>query len=295
VPSPARHRRLRWAALPVAAALAVVTAACGGAATPATPPITVAATLYPLAQVAAALGGPAVHVIDLTAPGKDPRTLAATPARVAALRTAAVDVEVGGGFQPALEQAAVAPQVASLSPRFGPPEDGPWLDPGTMEAALPVISAALTAADPAARSRFANGERDLYEQLASVSSAYQDATSACDHDQIAAPGPTLADLARRYRLRLRQLSTDPDPSPAAVAADGRAVTASGARSVLTLPWVPDAAARAVARQASVGTRAFDTAEAPPAGGWPKGTTYIGLLDKGQGTILGALGCPSSTD
>lgn len=275
-------------------AAAALLSACGGSTTPAAPTITVATTLYPLAQAVAAIGGPAVHVEDLTVPGQDPRTLAATPTREAALRTAAVDVEVGGGFQPALEQAASGPGVVTLSPRFGPATDGPWLDPVTMEAALPVITAALTAADPRAKSRFANGQRDLYEQLVSVSSEYQDALSACNHDQIAAPGPTLADLARQYQLRLHQLPTDPDPSPSVVATAAQAVAAAGISSVLTVPWVSPSAAQAVARGASVKTRQFDTAEAPPAGGWPRGTTYVGLLDKGLSSVAGALGCPSST-
>lgn len=278
----------------MAVAVVAGVAACGGPPASAGPRVTVATTLYPLSQAVAAIGGPAVRVIDLTAAGQDPRTLAATPPRVAALRTAAVDVEVGGGFQPALEQAASGPHVVTLSPQFGPAADGPWLDPVTMESALPVITAALTAADPAQKSRFANGQRDLYEQLVSVSSEYQDALSACNHNQIAAPGPVLADLARRYQVQLHQLGTDPDPSPAAVATSARAVTAAGMASVLTVPWVSEATAQAVARDASVRTRQFDTAEAPPAGGWPRGTTYVGLLDKGLSTVAGALGCPSST-
>lgn len=273
----------------------VFAAGCGTVPTDA-PTISVVTSIYPLAQAVSAIGGSTVAVTDLATAGVDPRTMSLTPAQVARVHRAAVVIDVGEGFQPAVENAASgSARVVSLAPRFGPPGNGAWLDPTTMTRMLPVITAALSAANPKATSSYNNGERDFYEQVSSTGNDFQDALSACPKNQIAAPDAALSTVASDYHLHLHQLGTSPSPTPAVVAKGAVAVARAGITTVFSEPWVATATVKAVAGQSGAKVRAFDTLEAPPAGGWPKDSTYITLMENNLQTLTSAFGCPDTTD
>src|SRR5688500_13507532 len=67
--------------------------------------ITVVAGFYPLAELAHEIGGDRVEVINLTPAGAEAHDLELTPSQVDAVLDADLVLLVGGGFQPALEQA----------------------------------------------------------------------------------------------------------------------------------------------------------------------------------------------
>lgn len=256
------------------------------------PTISVVTTIYPLAQAVSAIGGSTVAVTDLATAGVDPATMPLTAAQAERIRRAAVVVEVGGGFQPAVEAAATgSTRLVSLAPRFG---DGSWLAPATMENILPIISAALMAANPKAASSYRNGERDFYEQVSSASNDYQAALSACPRNQIAAPDAALDTMASDYRLRLHQLGTSASPSPAQVTDGAATISSSETTTVFSEPWVPAETIDAVAARTGAKVRVFDTLEAPPAGGWPPHNSYIIGVENNLHTLASALGCPDST-
>jgi zinc transport system substrate-binding protein len=275
-------------------AVAVVLPACGGTRVRA-PVISVVTTIYPLAQAVAAIGGSTVSVVDLAAPGVDPRTQTLTAAQAAQLRQAAVVFEVGGGFQPAEEQAAAAaPSVVALAPRFGPAGDGAWLDPVVMGRVAPVIAHALTAANPAAASEYRNGAQDFSALLGSTAIDYQGGLGDCAKKDVAAPDGTLGAVASEYHLSLHQLGTSPAPTPAQATAAAATVSSAGITTVFSEPWVSDATVRAAAEASGAKVRELDTLEAPPAGGWPKGSTYFSLLATNLGTLSSALVCQTNS-
>ena len=65
----------------------------------------VVASFYPLRFAAERLGGACVSVTDLTPPGVEPHDLELTPDAVESIATADVVLYLGGGFQPAIEDA----------------------------------------------------------------------------------------------------------------------------------------------------------------------------------------------
>src|SRR5918994_1102543 len=65
----------------------------------------VVASFYPLRFVAERLAGSCVSVTDLTPPGVEPHDLELTPDAVESIATADVVLYLGGGFQPAIEDA----------------------------------------------------------------------------------------------------------------------------------------------------------------------------------------------
>jgi len=273
----------------IASATAAGLAGCG--ATPRkAPTISVITSLYPLAQAVAAIGGSAVTVVDLTTAGVNPRAEAPTTGQLEEIRMASVIVAVGGGFQPALEQAiGTGPRVVTLAPRFGPGGEGAWLDPLSMKAFAPIIARALSAANPRAADRYANGALDFAEQMKSEAINFESELGGCTHRDIAAPDATLGALTREYHLNLHPLGTAPAPSAADVA--GAATTvASSMSQVFAQPWVDNTTVKAAAARSGARIRNFDTLEAPPAGGWRRPSSYLSLLATGRATLTSALAC-----
>lgn len=291
-PSRTVWRRARlWTAL-VASAAAVTAGlgGCGSGTAPA-PTISVVTTLWPLAQAVSAVGGATVKVIDLATPGVNPRTQTLSPAQVTEVEHAAVVFDVGGGFQPAIENAvASARSVVSLAPRFGPATDGAWLDPVTMQRLDPLIAKALTAANPAAASNYANSEKDFYEQLSSAGIDFQTALTSCPEKNIAGPDATLQAVASEYHLRLHQLGDSAAPSPAEVSRAAAVISASHA-AVFSEPWVSDATVRAAAGQSGARVRSLKTLETPPPGTGSH-NTYVALVQTDLAILTAGLGCNS---
>ena len=67
--------------------------------------VSVVASFYPLAEAAERVGGDHVQVTNLTAPGVEPHDLELKPSQLEAISTADVILYLGGGFQPAVEDA----------------------------------------------------------------------------------------------------------------------------------------------------------------------------------------------
>lgn len=282
--------------------LAVVVAVIAGLALPAcsgnqvhAPVISVVTTIYPLAQAVSAIGGATVSVVDLATPGVDPRTQTLTATQADQVRRAAVVFDVGGGFQPSVEQAvATARSVVSLSPRLGPAAEDPWLDPVLMGRSAPIIAKALTAANPAAADRYRNGEQDFSAQLASTGIDYQSGLGDCAKKEVAAPDGALSALASQYHLTLHQLGASSSPGPEDTTRAARTIVSAGITTVFSEPWVSTATAKAAAGQSGAKVRPFDTLETAPPGGWPRGSTYLSLLTTNLGTLTSALVCRTST-
>src|SRR5690348_3548236 len=82
-------------------AAAVVLAACGGAGARSQ----VVAAFYPLAFAAQTIGGPSLHVRNLTPSGAEPHDIELTPQEVAEIQRAKLVLYLSHGFQPAVEEA----------------------------------------------------------------------------------------------------------------------------------------------------------------------------------------------
>ena len=87
---------------------ALLLGACGGTSTSSADNgrVDVVAAFYPLAEAARQVGGPDVHVNDLTPAGAEPHDLEVTTSQVDALEDADLVVAMGHGFQPAVEDVA---------------------------------------------------------------------------------------------------------------------------------------------------------------------------------------------
>ena len=114
----------------IALTVAITAAGCGGASDQKAEAPTIVAGFYPLAWVAEQLAGPRTHVVNLTPAGAEPHDLELSPSDVRKVSDADLVVYVGGGFQPALEDAVAQREGPSLDV-LRPGESDPhiWLDP----------------------------------------------------------------------------------------------------------------------------------------------------------------------
>ena len=276
----------------LAVAATLVAAGCGGSGAPASAPvITVVTGLSPLAQIAGEVGGAHVRVVDVVPDGANPTTAALTAGAAATIRSAAVALVVGGGYQPAFEAAASgARRVLALTPAFGSPADGPWLDPTVVTRWAGMLATTLTAANPAAAATYANGARDVSAEMSSLSADFQNSLSDCPRKVIVTPDSTWAALSRRVGLTDRAVGTSVSPDPGTVQAAATAVRVAGARTVFSEPWVGDATVVAAAATAGSKVRQLDTLAGVPAGGWPRGATYSRLMENDLTVLTSALQC-----
>src|SRR5437868_7121303 len=101
---------------------------------------TVVAAFYPLAFAAERIGGPGLHVENLTPPGAEPHDLELTARAVGRIESAAVVLYLSHGFQPAVSKAVEQAQGKKIDVLAGLPlrqsnEQGltadphVWLDP----------------------------------------------------------------------------------------------------------------------------------------------------------------------
>src|SRR5262249_26463747 len=115
----------------------------------------VVASFYPLAFAAQTIGGPGLHVRNLTPSGAEPHDIELTPSDVAAVQKARLVIYLSHDFQPAVEQAVGDAQGVRLDAvqglslargvgdESGKADPHVWLDPVLFERVVRRIGAAL--------------------------------------------------------------------------------------------------------------------------------------------------------
>jgi zinc transport system substrate-binding protein len=284
----------RIMAVVAAAALLLLTGCQASSGAPGRAPrVTVVTGLYPLAQAAQQVGGPAVSVSDLVPAGADPRTYRLSPAQVAEVHQAGVVILAAPGFQPSLDAAASgAHRVLDLRAALSTDDSYPWLDPQLMVRVVSATATALEAADPAASNLYRAGARAFSAEVASTGIDYQSTLSVCPRRTIVTADGAFRGMARAYGLTNQVISpaarTEPDLGAAAAAA-----RAAGAATAFREPFVAADAINAVAAAAHLKVRTLDPLTGPPPGGWPRQADYLRLMEANLGALNSALGCPDT--
>jgi zinc transport system substrate-binding protein len=172
-------------------------------------------SFYPLEEAAVRIGGDRVTVTDLTPPGVEPHDLELTTDDLAALAQADLVLYVGGGFQPAVEDAigAVPGESVDVLAAVGsagyPLLDDPdghlaadphvWLDPAGQAALAGVVRDALVADDPAGEEVFTQGLRAYAGQLSLLEDAYR-VLDTCRQELLVTGHEAFGYLARAHGL-----------------------------------------------------------------------------------------------
>lgn len=241
-----------------------------------------------LAEVAGAVGGDRVRVIDLTPPGAEPHDVELSSREVDAVDDADLVVYLGGGFQPALAEAARrARRRLDLLHADERRDPHIWLDPVRLSEAVGEVQRALAAADPGGAAGYGRRAGAFRAELAGLDAELRAGLATCRRRTIVTAHAAFRYLARRYGLvqvAVTGVSPEAEPDPSRLADLADRVRREGLTTVFTEKLVSPRVAAALAREAGVAVAVLDPLE----GRLPAG--YAAAMRANLAVLRTALGC-----
>ncbi|MFM8999256.1 MAG: metal ABC transporter substrate-binding protein [Actinomycetota bacterium] len=265
------------------------------------PDVSVVAAIYPLAWVAAEVGGDRVGVLDLTAPGVEAHDATLTAGQRAELQSADVVLLLGvPGFQPDVERASEEASgavvdvtaVLDLLPGEGDLAADPhfWLDPLLLAQTVPLVAAAFAAADEGNADAYLANAAALEERLVALDAEIREGLAACASTTFVTTHEAFTYFARAYgleQLALEGPSPDAEPSAEAIErvlaaiADGEAAPAVFAEATAEGRRIGGA----IAEDAGVVLYGLATLESDPAP-----VDYVGVMRANLDSLAEGLSC-----
>jgi zinc transport system substrate-binding protein len=280
----------------ILAAIVALTAACGGdgEAEGGGGP-SVVAGFYPLAFAAGEIAGPAAEVTNLTPAGAEPHDLELSVRDVETVASADLVLYLGGGFQPALEDAVDSTGVSALDLLDGlelrAGEDGGetadphvWLDPVRFAQAAERIGAELEAGEAAA---------ELAERLRSLDAEYEQALADCDERTLVTAHDAFGYLGDRYGLEvvpIAGIAPEAEPTPQDLERVSQLVRERGVSTVFVEPLVSPAVAETVAREAGAEVAVLNPLEGLTEEELARGDDYLSVMRANLAALREGLGC-----
>ena len=299
--------RASISAIVVALVLSGLGAACSSASSD-PPGTSVVASFYPLAEAAEQVGGADVRVTNLTAPGVEPHDLELTPDQMEAITTADVVLYLGGGFQPAVEDAINDAEGTVVDVSEGlrdlpvpPTETSPgltadphvWLDPVAYRQVVERVESALAEVDPSTASTFATNADALTARLSSLDRDFRSGLASCDRSTIVTSHAAFGYLAERYGLEqvaITGIAPEAEPTPRELESVVHQVEAVGATTVFFETLVSPRLAETVAREIGAKTAVLDPLEGLTEPETNAGEDYFSVMRENLAALREALGC-----
>ena len=296
--------------LALMAAVSTLWAACSGQAGGSQHDrVSVVASFYPLSFAAERIGGDCVNVTNLTPPGAEPHDLELTPDAVEVIATADVVLYLGGGFQPAVEDAVGDAEgqtldvlsVVSTAPSLGEQanegldvDPHVWLDPGRFADIVAATGDALEKAKIPDSCDVSGAVRDLRSDLADLDSDFRTGLSGCEHDVIVTTHAAFGYLADAYGLHqeaIAGLAPEVEPSPKRLAELVSLVEREGVTTIFTEELISPDVAETLASEAGVKTKVLFTIEGLTKEEASAGEDYLSLMRENLDALRAALHCP----
>jgi zinc transport system substrate-binding protein len=228
---PHRQRYVRpWlAALAAGVLISAMLVGCTRAVGSGADKLEVVGSFYPLAWAAEQVGGPRVHVLDLTPPGVEAHDTNLSARQVAQVDNADVVLILGYlGFQPQVEQAArqTSGRVVQVArgihlrhsqERGLSADPHVWLDPVLMEQITLTISRALVASDPSGKDAFEESAATVTAQLSALDSSYRSGLGRCRYASFVTTHEAFGYLVDQYglgQIGIEGLTPEAEPSAA---------------------------------------------------------------------------------
>jgi zinc transport system substrate-binding protein len=275
--------------LTAALGLALGASACGESDSAASARATdVVAGLYPLAFAAEQVGGGDVAVRNLTAAGAEPHDLELTPRDVEAILGADLALYVGGGFQPAVEEAVASSDVPAVDVLEGldlrEGDAHVWLDPLRFAQVVERIGTVL--GEEVAARELAARLRGLDEELST-------GLADCRRRELVTTHDAFGYLAERYGLETIPItgnSPEAEPSPRDLEAVAGLVEERGVTTVFTETLVSPEIAETVAREAGAETADLNPLEGLTEDELARGDDYFSVMRANLAALREGLGC-----
>lgn len=294
---------MRW----LATLLLLTSAACGVGSSVEGPEVV--AAMYPLAEVAGRVGDGLIAVTELTPPGAEPHDVELGPEELSRIRSAALVLFVGGGFQPAVEDAVAertGPSVDLLdglearrggtgghADHAGTIDPHAWLDPVAMIGFVERVTAALVELVPQDALRIERAAKEYAADLRALDGRYRRALSSCARRTLVVSHAAFGHLAARYGLEqhaIAGISPSNEPTAARLAELVDLVREEGVTTIFTETLVDPAVADTLAQEAGVVTDVLDPIEGLTAEQIEAGQEYLAVMDDNLERLRVALGC-----
>lgn len=289
--------------------VALLLSSCGSTSSSAGESESVVASFYPLAEAASEVGGDLVSVQNLTPPGVEPHDLELAPDDIEAIATADVIVYLGGGFQPAVEDAlaeaehavtvdalnAVAANAAPASEAGEGLTVDPhvWLDPARYEEIVRAVADALAKADPANEATYAANAEAYIARIAALDEEFRAGLSDCERTTIVTSHEAFGYLADAYGLTqvgILGLSPEAEPDPRRLAELRDLVEREGVTTIFAEELVSPKVAETLANEAGVRVAVLNPIESLTDAQEKAGEDYLSLMRENLDTLRRALDC-----
>lgn len=243
-------------------------------------------SFYPLAWATEQVAGASTRsdVVNLTPPGVEPHDIELTPGDVETIRAAELVVYVGGGFQPAVEDAVAGRDGRSLDVLDGESDPHIWLDPVRFAQVVERIARAVGRAGSAQR---------VVREVKGLDTEYRRGLANCQRRVLVTTHAAFGRLAARYgliQLALAGRTPEAEPTPRDLEQLIAEVRASGATTVFTEPLVSSRVAETVAREAGARVTTLDPIEGLSQERLDAGEDYLSVMRSNLHALQQALGC-----
>ena len=271
--------------------------------------VSVVASFYPLAEAASKVGGDLVSVQNLTPPGVEPHDLELAPDDIEAIANADVIVYLGGGFQPAVEDALAEAEhavtvdalnaVATNAAPASEAEEGltvdphVWLDPARYEEIVRAVADALAKANPANEATYASNAHAYVAQLAALDEEFRTGLSDCERTTIVTSHEAFGYLADAYGLTqvgILGLSPEAEPDPRRLAELRDLVEREGVTTIFAEELVSPKVAETLASEAGVQVAVLNPIESLTDEQEKAGEDYLSVMRENLDTLRKALDC-----
>jgi zinc transport system substrate-binding protein len=308
------------AVLAGATALAALTlAGCSGSTTNGSGngKLDVVASFYPLEFIARSVGGDAVNVTALTAPGVEPHDLELTPKQVGSIATAKL-VVYEKDLQPAVDEAvdqnakdagfdiAPAAQLEATGADFEPHQPGEaapaahkdnaldphfWLDPVRYAAVVKAVEEKLASVDSTNAAGYHERANALLGQLGKLDTEYKTGLASCELKTFVTSHEAFAYLAKRYGLTMVGIAgftPDAEPTPTRIKEVQDLVKAHNVTTIFYEELVSPKVAETIAHDVGVKTAVLSPIEGLSDANSKE--TYLTLMRENLQELQKANGC-----
>jgi zinc transport system substrate-binding protein len=272
---------------------------------------------YPLYEAASRVAGDGFRVVNLTPAGAEPHDLELTPDEVGLTQSAKLVLYIGGGFQPALDD-AIKPRgngssvdvVQGMSLAAPPSVEGPsdatekgslsfdphvWLDPVLMREIVGRAEKAIAGIDPAHAATYAANADRYRAELGTLDADFRTGLADCARRTVVTSHAAFGYLAKRYGLEqqaISGLSPETEPSPKRLQELAALVKSKGVTTIFSEALVSPKTADALAREAGVKTAVLDPVEGLTPAEVRAGKSYASVMRDNLAALRAALGCGS---
>jgi zinc transport system substrate-binding protein len=302
-----------------AATLAAIgLAGCGGSAANGSGngKLDVVTSFYPLEFIARTVGGDAVNVTTLTAPGVEPHDLELTPKQVGSMVEAklviyekqlqpAVDEAVDQNAQDAGFDVSPAAQLEATGADFEEHQEGVvpaahnenaldphfWLDPVRYGEVVKAVEQKLVSVDSANAAGYHERAKALLGQISKLDTEYKTGLADCRRDTFVTSHEAFAYLAKRYGLTMvgiAGLTPDAEPTPSRIKEVQDIVKAQDVTTIFYEELVSPKVAETVANDVGVKTAVLSPIEGLSDANSKE--TYLTLMQQNLQELRTANGC-----